>query len=264
MANRKHWRNIYYALGKAPTTTEFTPNSIPTAEVLSILENLLPEFSKELVGLCVSHAAWRNIELHTGEVVFANLPTSTWLPKYYASCRVLLQSMDKTLGDLFSDPGAAEEMISSFEDTAAKAVRQDIEEHRRLFENKIAEEQETSLAQATVWATQHAGHRTKCPACGSPALIHGSRHGAVTTEISEDMIVQTQSMMPSSFECVACDLRISGLSKLSASGLGDEFTATSSSLASDFFGLYTEKEFEQALAESSPEWESDFEPDFNE
>jgi hypothetical protein len=66
-------------------------------------------------------------------------------------------------------------------------------------------------------------------------------------------------MLPSSFECVACNLKISGISKLSACGLGDAFTATSTFSASKFFGLYTEEELEEARKEGAePQWEPDF------
>jgi len=73
------------------------------------------------------------------------------------------------------------------------------------------------------------------------------------------MVVQRQMMVPSSFECIACGLRISGLSKLSACGLGDAFTATSTRSVAEFFDLHTDEELEQARAEArEPEWEEDF------
>jgi len=68
-------------------------------------------------------------------------------------------------------------------------------------------------------------------------------------------------MLPSAFECVACGLKIAGLSKLSACGLGDGFIATSTLSPAEFFGLYTERDLEEAQASAStgePEWEEDF------
>ena len=47
--------------------------------------------------------------------------------------------------------------------------------------------------------------------------------------------MQRQTMLPSSFECLACKLKISGISKLSACGLGDAFTATSTFLCRNLF-----------------------------
>jgi len=258
LANRKDWRNIHHALGHPPTLLGFTPTSVTTAEVMSILKEILPEFTSELAGSCIKHSNRRNAELHTGEEAFAGLGTSSWLPQYYASSKVLLESMGKTLGDLFDNPKAAEELIASLQDRAAKAVQQDIEAHKQIWKGKSPEERAASLAQATSWAGRHAGHRTSCPACNSPSLLRGSSHGAVTTEVGDDLVVQKQTMVPSSFECIACTLRISGLSKLSACGLGDAFTATSRWSVADFFGLHTDEELEEARAEGAePQWEDD-------
>lgn len=258
LADDKNWRNVYYALGHATTAMEFTPHSVKTGEVLKILKELLTDFTQELFAFCSLHCARRNTELHSGEEVFAGLGTSAWLPKYYASCKVLLGSMDKGLGDLFDDPEKAEEMITSLRDTAAKAVAGDIAAHKRVWEQKSSDEREASLKQAVAWATRRMGHRAKCPACGSPALIRGSGQGTVTTEVGEDMVLQKQTMVPSSFECVACGLKISGLSKLSAAGLGDAYTATSTWSAAEFFGLHTDEELEEARGLAEPEWEEDF------
>lgn len=256
---KKDWRNIYHALGHTATAKGFTPTSINIKEVFSILQELLADFTQELVDFCVIHCVRRNVELHSGEAVFASLGTSTWLAKYYASCAVFLRSMGKSLDDLFNDPKTAEDMIASLQDTAAKAVAKDIETHKELWEKKTSTEQRTSLEQATAWAARHISHRAKCPSCRSPALIHGTRKGDVTTEVGEDLIVQRQTMLPSSFECVACGLKISGLSKLSACGLGDAFTATTTLSPADFFGLHTEEELERARGGVvGPEWEEDF------
>jgi hypothetical protein len=261
LANRTNWRNIYHALGHEPTVKQFTPVSATTREVFSILEELLPNFTSELLNFCASHCFRRNAELHSGEDVFKGLGTAEWLPKYYASCQIMLQSMGKTLDDLFDDPKTANEMIASMADTAAKAVAKDIEEHKEIWAQVQPEQQKAAVAQARAWATRRAGHRTNCPACGSPALIHGSNQGAVTTDIREDVIVQRQTMLPSSFECIACGLKISGLSKLSACGLGNAFTSISRMSPADFFGLHTEEELEQARTEGA---EAAVEEDFNE
>ena len=72
-----------------------------------------------------------------------------------------------------------------------------------------------------------------------------------------DEVVQTQSQLPSSFECIACGLRITGFSKLSACGLGNAFTETSRYPVAEFFNLYTQDEMEDALNQV-PEYEPDF------
>lgn len=254
-----NWRNIMHALGKAPTAKKFTPNSIGTKEVFARLTELLPEFTQEIAGFCSKHIERRNAELHSGEMVFAGLGTSEWLPKYYKACKILLESLGKTLDDFVPDPKTAEELINSLDDAAARAVQQDIKAHAKVWENKNQESRDSAILQAQAWATRHAGHRVQCPACNSPALLQGSPSGPVATTVGDDEVIQRQTMLPTSFECIACGLKISGFSKLSACGLGDAFTAKTIYTAAEFFELYTEDELEEARNEI-PEYE----PDFNE
>jgi hypothetical protein len=258
LANGKDWRNINYALGNPSTKGGFKPVSAIMAEILLMLNELLPDFSKELQSFCALHCGNRNAELHTGEERFSGSKASEWLPKYYATCDVLLKSMGKTLDDLFDDPKTAQEMIQALQDTAAKAVGQEIQNHKKLWLQKSPDDQKIALAQATAWATRHAGHRSTCPACSSPAIVKGTGSGAVSTDIDDDGdIIQRQTMLPSSFECIACGLKITGFSKLSACGLGDTFTAKTISSAAEFFNLHTDQELEEALRLAEPEFEED-------
>jgi hypothetical protein len=86
--------------------------------------------------------------------------------------------------------------------------------------------------------------------------LQGEPIGTVTTELDDDEVVQVQKMLPSAFECVACGLRILGLSKLSAAGIGDVFTATSTFSAAEYFNLFTEDDIAEARAQG-PEYEED-------
>lgn len=258
LAERQNWRNIHYALGHAWTVPKKVPISITIREVLEILQELVPAFTKELKDACVEQCGHRNAELHSGEEVFAGSGTSTWLPQYYASCRVFLESMGKDLDDLFEDRELAENLIDSIQDTAAKSVEKDIEAHKKLWQEKNGDDQAASAQQATAWASRHAGHRTICPACKNPALLRGTGQGSVTTEIRQDEVIQKQTMLPSTFECVACGLKIAGLSKLSACNLGDAFTATTTLSTAEYFGLYTESDLDEARASAEPEYEEDF------
>ena len=44
-----------------------------------------------------------------------------------------------------------------------------------------------------------------------------------------------QRVLPAKFECVACQLKISGLSQLSACGLGAPYKSTTTYNAADFY-----------------------------
>lgn len=259
LAESSNWRNLTYALGFDLTAKKFSPISITTREALLRLKELIPEFTEEMAGFCTSHVGRRNSELHTGELAFDSIGTSQWLSRFFSACRILLQSMDRELSDLFSDAAAAQEMINSLEDEAAKAVNQDIAAHAKVWANKEEDKRQVERAQAGSWAIRQAGHRVSCPACECTALVRGTSNGPVTTQVLNDEVVQRQTMLPSSFECIACGLKVSGLSKLSACGLGDAFSEKSTYTAAEFFGLYTEDDLEEARKEP-PEYE----PDFNE
>lgn len=264
LADSKNWRNINFALGNAPTAKMFNPISISTKEVLARLTELLPEFTEEMAGFCSKHTDDRNAELHSGEVVFGQNGTSRWLPRFYQSCDILLKSMGKALEDFVSDANNAKSLIKSLTDDASKSVKQDISAYSKVWSNKSDDEKQGLVLQATAWATRQSGHRVECPSCNSVALIHGSPVGAVSTEIhdGDDEVVQRQSMLPSSFECIACGLKISGYSKLSACGLGDTFSAKTIYTPAEYFGLYTEDELQEAKDEVEASYT--YEPDFNE
>ncbi|NOH73013.1 hypothetical protein F0225_16970 [Vibrio pectenicida] len=264
LADSKNWRNITFSLGNAPTAKKFNPISISTKEVLARLMELLPDFTEEMAGFCSKHTDDRNAELHSGEVIFGQNGTSRWLPRFYQSCDVLLKSMGKTLEDFVSDASNAESLIKSLGDDAAKIVKQDIVAHAKVWSNKPETDKSDAGLQATTWATRQSGHRVGCPSCFSTALLHGAPVGAVTTEINEedDEVIQRQSMLPSNFECIACGLKISGYSKLSACGLGDTFSAKTIYTPAEFFELYTEDELQEARDEVEASYS--YEPDFNE
>ena len=250
LAGKSDWRNLMHALGADPTTKKFNPTSVPTSEVLGRLQELLPEFTGEMANFCTIHHGRRNAELHTGELTFASVGTSVWLPRFYESCKVLLASMGKQLSTLVSEPESAEDMIASLKDAAAKAVEGDIKAHAQVWSNMEEEDRELARAQAEARATPQTGHRVDCPACGSPALVQGDAAGTVTTNIEDgDLVKRRQTIVPSIFVCAACGLRVSGLSKLSACGLGNAFVRTTTYSAAEFFELYTEEDVENALNE---------------
>ena len=255
LADTKDWRNLAHALGKSPTAKRFSPASLNTRDIFARLRELTPDFNEEISNFCIKHAERRNSEIHSGHLAFESLGTSEWLPRFYLACKVLTESMGRDFSDLVSNSEAAVNIINSLKDNAAKAVRKDIEAHRKVWLNKNEEEKKEASGQATKWARRQSGHRTDCPSCNCKALLKGSPSGAISTRLEGDYVIEKQTQLPSSFECIACGLRISGLSRLSACGLGDAFSEESTCTVAEFFNLYTEDDLEQAAKE--------FEPDFN-
>lgn len=223
------WSSLYSALGFAPTEERFAPRSIAISEVFKRLSAILPSFAKENANFGIQHTGQRNAELHSGETAFEGVKASSWQPRFYQTCQVLLESMGLTLQDFLGteESEVAERLIAAAADESAKAVMGDIEAHKVDWGNKPQSERDTLTAQASLWASRQAGHRVKCPACASDALVDGEPVSAPSRKLDGDLIVETHEHLPNRFECIACGLKIAGLSRLAVAALADRFKKTS-------------------------------------
>jgi hypothetical protein len=237
LAEAKDWNNLYYSLGFTPTATKFVPKSIDVSTVFGRLQEILPTFTKELEGFAVLHMARRNEELHAGDTPFDSLKTTAWLPVYYHACSVLIESLGETLELLLGKDEAAlaATIITAYKDDSAKAVLKSIAAHKTVWKGKTDPERTKLSNQASTWATRQSGHRAHCPACGNDALVTGTAIAAPFQKVEDGLMVETQQYLPSKFECVACQLKIAGLSQLTACGLGDTFTATFTYDLADYY-----------------------------
>lgn len=120
----------------------------------------------------------------------------------------------------------AKTLIEAVKDEVAKSVKGTINAHKTTWDDKSPEEREKLSKQAVTVSLRVDGHRVKCPACESTALLHGSFAGAESSIYGDGLIVVRLPMLPASFECKACGLKIVGYSKLNACGLGGTFTST--------------------------------------
>jgi hypothetical protein len=228
LAESKDWNNLYFSLGFVPTASKFLPKSIGVSTVFARLREILPAFTVELEGFAAQHMTRRNEELHSGSTPFAER-TPNWLASYYETCQVLLASMGESLALLVGseEVKVAEKLINAAKDESAKAVMKSVAAHKVTWESKDAEERLKLKNQASTWATRHDGHRVVCPACGNDALLTGAPISAPILRLDDDAIVEIQDYLPARLECVACQLKISGLSQLTACGLGSTFKSTS-------------------------------------
>lgn len=240
VADNKSWHNIYYAFGYQPNVTKFTPKSVNTGELFARVESIFPTFTREMLNFSIVHINRRNSELHSGALPFDELGTSAWLSRFYSCCKCFLATIGESLELVFGEreAQAAETLIASISDEAAKSVKKTINAHATIWNDKKDEEREKLVKQAESLASRATGHRAPCPACSSSGLIHGSAIDSPTHALDSDgeLVVEKQPMLPASFECSACGLKISGFSKLNACGLGDTYTSTSYYDSVEFFG----------------------------
>nr|WP_295831247.1 hypothetical protein [uncultured Azospirillum sp.] len=235
--NKENWNNLYYALGFKPKETKFSPKSIAISEVFRRLAVIIPEFTNEHADFGILHTGRRNSELHTGEAAFDDINVSTWQPNFYRVCNVLLRSMRMSLSDYIgeSETKVADKLIAAADDDRAKAVLGDIEAYKKLWLEKAEEERITLTQSSTIWATRQAGHRVVCPACSCQALVVGEPVTSPAKALNDDLITETQEHLPNRFECIACGLKIAGLSRLVVAGLGERYKKTQTYDAAEYY-----------------------------
>lgn len=240
----KNWSSLHHALGFAPTEEKFSPKSIAVSDVFRRLSAILPDFTKEQESFGIQHTGKRNAELHSGEPAFDGVKGSSWQPRFFNTCQVLLSSMGMTLEDFIGtdEAKAAQKMIAAAADESAKAVKGDVDAHKKVWLAKPANERKTLGDQALVWANRANGHRVTCPACGSQALVIGEPVSTPTQKLIEGEIIETQEYLPSHFQCVACGLKISGLSRLAAVEIGDRYKKTVRYDAAEYYAPQDEYE----------------------
>jgi hypothetical protein len=249
----KNWSSLHHALGFEPKDKKFLPRSIPISDVFRRLNSIFPEFTSEIENFGIRHIAQRNSELHSGVPAFQGVNGSTWQPDFFKICKVLLDFLGKDLSEFFGadEATAAEKLIEAAEDMNAKSVLSDVDAHRRVWQVKSEDEKGTLRDQASVWATKEAGHRVVCPSCGSQALIFGDPVSAAQSKLIDGDIVETQEYLPGRFQCIACNLKISGLSRLSVVGCGDRYKKTQRYDAAEY---YSSRDDLEGYDEDNNEW----------
>lgn len=237
LADAKGWDNTYYALGHPPITTKFSPVSIGISEVLTRLQVILPAFTPEMQTNARTHMGRRNEELHSGGSPFTGVNSTAWLPGVYEACSVLAKSVGKDLTFMVGEEeaGTAKTLIDAARDKSAKAVKGLIHARVEVWSSKSQADRDRLAEQARVWATPYSGHRVKCPACGSDALVYGRATGNLLKSIKDDEITERQQHLPSRFECIACGLRIASYAQLMDCGLGGSYTSTSVYNLADYY-----------------------------
>lgn len=238
----KSWASLYHALGFTPIDGHFLPKSITVSEAFKRLTAILPEFTKEQEAFAIAHTAKRNAELHSGEAAFEGVNASSWQPSFYRVSEILLDSVGATLVEFFGadDAKIAAQLIAAASDSSAKAVKGEVEAYRKVWDGKDKTDRKKLQTQSNVWATRHTGHRVDCPACSSQALVVGEPVAAPTQTLKNGAIIEKQEYLPSRFECIACGLKIAGLSRLTVIGLGNRYKKTQVYDASEFYAQQDE------------------------
>lgn len=223
----KEQKNLLSALNLGANLTQ--ARSIATSQVLKLCKDLIPEFTESEFTVASALAGRRNEEVHSGSAPFLEYKPQQWLGAFYKCCKILSEAQHKNLVDLFGqeEAGVAENVISELQQQVTQQVKGLISAHLKVFEAKTAEEKQSlcnAAAEQGEILSQNKHHRVKCPACTCTATVQGNEYGSERVEIKEDEIITRRDVIPTTFACPACGLKLNGYAQLVAAGVADHYT----------------------------------------
>lgn len=226
-ADQRDEQNLFYALGFRLVEQ---PRSLPAHSVYLRLEKLLDGFGQPRRVFCDYMALQRNVDLHTGELAFARVNAGTWLPRFYSACKVLGESMGKTLVDFLGAAvgASAEQVVAAFLNAQEKTVKDKVSAHKNAFESllpeeraKLAEEAERRTAMLRLGSVRRA-----CPACGSSGVLTGGLIKELEPVYDEGELLIDLEYLANEFRCFACGLHLSTIDEVGLAGVDLRFTVT--------------------------------------
>ncbi len=218
--------NILHALDLSSIAKKKT---IATSQVFNLCKHLINEFTEANFKSAMALVNRRNEEVHTGTVAFEEYKTHQWIEGFYKCCKVLVESVGETLEDIF-DEDIAKSAIVFIEEADEKILSKTktlIAAHANVFNAKDEEVRSKLKAEAEKQAEilsfkKH--HKVTCPACKCIATVEGEVYGKINVENADDEIITRQSVMPTKFNCSACELKLDSYAKLKAANISEHFT----------------------------------------
>ncbi len=236
-------KNIMYALGLNDAAS--SPKSIATNRVLALCGDLFPSFNSDLEKMAKSMTERRNEELHSGGAAFQDYNQDHWIGGFYKACKVLVEAMGKSMDSLFGRARAeeAEALIAEGETAVKKSVMDMIRARKKTYEEDLMNDKERvakiiEASDRNVTLLSHQGyHVVDCPCCGNKACIHGRESSNSHEQIQEDEVIVKKDVIPDSFYCHVCGLRLTSYAELQAAELPLHYTNTYNYDPVEFFSI---------------------------
>lgn len=220
-------QNILHALGLGSVKSQ--KKSVGTVQVLSLCRILIADFKDEDFTIASAIIGRRNEDLHSGTAAFLEYPPQLWMGGFYKCCKILAESLNENLTTLFGEEISkeAELILAGIDSQVLAKTKSLISAHAKVFENKETKEKEKLVVRAKKNSEKLAfsgHHKVTCPACQCVATVHGEPYGKENIEHKAAEIIVRQSILPTKFDCIACDLKLTGYGALSAAGIADHYT----------------------------------------
>ncbi|OZV66260.1 hypothetical protein [Winogradskyella aurantia] len=237
--DREH-QNLLHALGLGSAKSQ--RKSIATINVLSLCQTLITDFTDANFKIASAIINRRNEEVHTGAAAFDEYPTQQWIAGFYKCCQILCDFQGESLNSLFGDDiqKEADLILAEVEESVIGKTKSLIAAHSKVFDGKDAEKKEElkEAAQKNGDRLSYRGyHRVECPSCKCTATVFGEPYGKQNVENNEDEIIVRQSILPTKFQCIACELKLSGYSSLKAANIGNHYTRRNTYSPEDYYDM---------------------------
>lgn len=236
--------------------------SLDAIPVFRLCLSLFAKFTEDDYKASRALVNRRNEELHSGSAAFGEYPSSKWLAGFYRACASLSSSMGESLVSLFGEEKAAvaTEILKENMNNVKQHVMSTIASHKTVFQERSKEDQEKAKVEAEELGEELATqrhHRVSCPACNCVATVQGRAFGKQQVSHGDDEIIVRQVVIPRSFSCSACGLKLAGYAQLETAGLGGHYQRKTIHTPEEFFGLIHPDDIYDYLEDIEPEYDNE-------
>ena len=240
LADPQSGDNLMYAFGYASSKP---PKSVPLKTVLHRLTVVIESFLADDFKFSTNILEWRNAEVHSADLPFEQFKVQSWQPRFYKTCKIFLEHLEKSLEDLLGpeEASAAEELISALE-TKLKSESFDlVAKAKEAFDAKGTKERLSQIAQAEAELWHHTDWMDKnveCPSCKcETAVLRGRVIRYLEPNVTEEGVELKAVVMPSKLNCLSCGLSLENHGLLFHQNLGEQYTATTEVDAKEHYGI---------------------------
>jgi hypothetical protein len=251
-------QNLLHALNLGSLKSK--RKSLITVQVLSLCQTLITEFTEYHFKISSAIINQRNEELHTGSAAFDDYPTSQWIGGFYKCCKILSEFQGESLNSLLGDEIEKEAniILTEVQEEVIGKTNSLVAAHKKVFENKTTEDQINLKVESEKNSEKLAyrgHHKVDCPSCDSLATIIGEPYGKDNIEAKDDAIIVRQSILPTKFHCIACELKINGYNALTAANLSNHYTRRTTYSPEQYFDMISPLDYD-TISEKFHEFES--------
>lgn len=237
--------------------------SITSSQVFQLCVLLFPSYTDDDFKLSNALINRRNEELHTGGAAFEEYPSNQWIAGFYKVCNSLCTAFGSNLENLFGEEEAkiAQSTIVTNRNEVHQRITSLIAAHKRVFENKDRNEQDTirlKMEKLGDELSKKRHHRVNCPACHCIATLQGIPFGKEKVSEENDEIIVRQAVSPTHFECKACELKLTGYAELESAQFGGQYMRKTAYTPAEYYGLIHPDDIEDYL----PDYR-DYQPEYD-